>query len=561
MDSQDQTTASLSAVIRRINGATPESRDRSPGTPQRTNSKSPITRSREDDDVLPALTRAVSAASRQELEETVIRLVLANRRPSGRVRSPTTASPRGKSSQVSFVEGAGGLSSKSRAEAVVPDEGISTLLDFPHERMSPPSVAIDTADQDAGMRRGSSRTQPNYVNVNGESLAQPLSRAYTFMSSVAETTGVYSINGSLTEQVVAAIRIVVDQRDQSGGPAVNWVLRVDYATSAVLRSQITPSGARTHVWTCSLQSRGLSFNGPRAAGMTVLPAAADSITSDNLSCVAFDEDMDPPRPAVAHFVPRSWVSLSTKQEAVAMIKVSGCPNLATSECAVDLRQLDAVALVTATRDEEIAGWIDGLGRCSTVLESAVVVRLARQLATALTYLHQIHVIHGDVRPENILMPRGMCLSLENDVSVSRLIFAGWQDPICRGNSRVAADSEKNAAAIYFIAPEVLKGRAPTPAADGWSLGVTLYTLLFGVVPFVGNTPAEVIHSITEDPLRFPPEALSGKLRRWRGVLSALLDRNVEDRLCPADLLGPALEGLDGTPSKSSYGQTGSLLAP
>jgi calcium-dependent protein kinase len=82
--------------------------------------------------------------------------------------------------------------------------------------------------------------------------------------------------------------------------------------------------------------------------------------------------------------------------------------------------------------------------------------------------------------------------------------------------------------VFYIAPEVLAGQY-TAKCDVWSLGVVIYILLCGYVPFGGVTDSEIFESIRLSPLEFfsPSwDAISGSAK---DLISNMLNRDVEQR--------------------------------
>ena len=80
-------------------------------------------------------------------------------------------------------------------------------------------------------------------------------------------------------------------------------------------------------------------------------------------------------------------------------------------------------------------------------------------------------------------------------------------------------------AIAYSAPELLLGGPPSPAADMWAIGVVIFAMVFGRLPFVGATRIELQRCICEEEPDFPPAAdCTVAQRRWRPLLTALLDK-------------------------------------
>ncbi|HEX5830603.1 MAG TPA: serine/threonine-protein kinase [Gemmatimonadaceae bacterium] len=128
------------------------------------------------------------------------------------------------------------------------------------------------------------------------------------------------------------------------------------------------------------------------------------------------------------------------------------------------------------------------------LPLAAVVSIARQLCRALTVAHEQGVVHGDVKPANLLLGRGGVLKV-TDFGVARLAPRPspppprWHVPDGRGGTR--GDARLAGAVVgtpEYMAPEQLLGAPPDPRADVYAAGVVLHECLTGVTPFQADTP-------------------------------------------------------------------------
>ncbi|WP_345072537.1 serine/threonine-protein kinase [Phytohabitans flavus] len=123
------------------------------------------------------------------------------------------------------------------------------------------------------------------------------------------------------------------------------------------------------------------------------------------------------------------------------------------------------------------------------LAPAAAVDIVAQVAGALAYLHRQGVVHGDVKPANLLFSAGEGLVRLADFGTARRIAAAVavDDP---------AGAEGEAAVVQatpeYVAPEVVAGELPTPAADVYALGIVLFELLCGRSPYRGGSLFDVL---------------------------------------------------------------------
>ena len=161
-----------------------------------------------------------------------------------------------------------------------------------------------------------------------------------------------------------------------------------------------------------------------------------------------------------------------------------------------------------------------------------VTSILRQLGDALTYAHKRGVIHCDIKPSNIM--------LSKDGHVTILDFGMAQ-------TRKAGRNLKNTGATpAYMSPDQALGRSLDPRTDVYSLGVVLYELLSGQVPFVRIEPVAAAFAHVNEPprpIKDLPDAVS------QVVLKAL-EKSPEKRFQSAAELADAFEKAAGQEAQS-----------
>ena len=141
-----------------------------------------------------------------------------------------------------------------------------------------------------------------------------------------------------------------------------------------------------------------------------------------------------------------------------------------------------------------------------------------QVCTALDYAHSKGVIHRDMKPSNVLIDSlGNCLL--SDFGISRMV---------EGASHLTASGAFLGTPTY-ASPEQAKGEKLDGRSDIYSLGIVLYELLTGQLPFQGDHEAAVLHAIiTEEPL--PVARFNNKVSaKLQDVVDKALAKEKEER--------------------------------
>jgi eukaryotic-like serine/threonine-protein kinase len=119
-----------------------------------------------------------------------------------------------------------------------------------------------------------------------------------------------------------------------------------------------------------------------------------------------------------------------------------------------------------------------------------VVSILGQIANGLAHAHAAGVVHRDLKPANIMLgPDGLV----------RILDFGLALPASSEgltSSRMTAEGQ-TLGTVPYMAPEQVRGETADPAADVWALGVTLYEMLTGRLPFDGGTVFATMHGILE----------------------------------------------------------------
>lgn len=151
------------------------------------------------------------------------------------------------------------------------------------------------------------------------------------------------------------------------------------------------------------------------------------------------------------------------------------------------------------------------------------VRIAEQIARGLHAAHRAGLIHRDIKPQNIIVnDDGQVRITDFGVAKSRLSTAMTETGVTLGT-------------VDYIAPEQAQGRAATPQSDIYALGVVLYEMLTGRLPFTGDNPVAVAMKHISEPA--PPP------RRYNPQIPAALEAIILRALAkdPAQRQQSALE--------------------
>jgi serine/threonine protein kinase len=110
------------------------------------------------------------------------------------------------------------------------------------------------------------------------------------------------------------------------------------------------------------------------------------------------------------------------------------------------------------------------------------------------YCHIRGIVHRDLKLENVLFKQTGDLTIKVvDFGIAGVCDATKKDKVDAGS-------------IAYMPPESFKSNSETsPAIDVWAIGVMQYAMLFGRLPFWGDTEEETINKIQNAPLKFDPE--------------------------------------------------------
>ena len=146
----------------------------------------------------------------------------------------------------------------------------------------------------------------------------------------------------------------------------------------------------------------------------------------------------------------------------------------------------------------------------------------RQMVSGIAYLHENSVIHGDMKPENVLLAGDATVKIA-DFGQSQFM-SGGEDTLRRTLGTPA-----------FLAPEICAGEDYRGRpADVWALGVSLYGFIYGELPFKGESLMELYEDIAEATVPFPSNvSVSMELQ---DLLLRILHKDPEARITAAEML-------------------------
>ncbi|MFN8355048.1 MAG: serine/threonine-protein kinase [Spirosomataceae bacterium] len=178
--------------------------------------------------------------------------------------------------------------------------------------------------------------------------------------------------------------------------------------------------------------------------------------------------------------------------------------------------------------------LEGVMHQYGALPPAVAAPIVRQALEGLAHAHRKGVLHRDIKPANLMLtPDGVVKIM--DFGIAKI--AGGQK-MTQVNRVVGT--------LEYLSPEQLQGQDPSPQSDLYAMGVLLYELLTGKVPFQASTDYDLMKSIVQDkpaPIRKLDSTLPKSLE---AAVAKALEKKPSNRYPDAHSFSEALAAVSST---------------
>jgi len=169
------------------------------------------------------------------------------------------------------------------------------------------------------------------------------------------------------------------------------------------------------------------------------------------------------------------------------------------------------------------------------LQQKEIVDFSCQILSALAHIHEKGIVHCDLKPHNIIILRNGKLKLI-DFGISRT--AGKMPEL---------PPDKAVGTVYYVSPEQAEGKVLDHRSDLYSLGIMIYEMAAGVLPFTHNNPDRVAEMQASAPPRRPRSINSGVSKGLEQIILKALAKKPYMRFADADEMREYLEILRKNP--------------
>ncbi|PID38265.1 MAG: hypothetical protein CSB49_06455 [Proteobacteria bacterium] len=182
--------------------------------------------------------------------------------------------------------------------------------------------------------------------------------------------------------------------------------------------------------------------------------------------------------------------------------------------------------------------LDDLARREGVLPPVRALHIVRQIASALCEAHGHDIIHRDLKPANILLTHK-----RTSPDVVKVVDFGIAKILCDEDETQLTQTGAIFGTPYYLSPEQAAGADLDPRCDIYSLGVILFRLLTGRIPFESTSGMEVLIQHLKQPPPRPRDLVSSIPPAIERLVLRALEKDRDERWSSADELLRALEAV------------------
>nr|CEL65187.1 TPA: Protein kinase domain containing protein, related [Neospora caninum Liverpool] len=184
---------------------------------------------------------------------------------------------------------------------------------------------------------------------------------------------------------------------------------------------------------------------------------------------------------------------------------------------------------------DIAARIKEQKKTGQRFDENLIKRWIAQASLGLNYLHSMHILHRDLKPQNLFLTANDDLQI-GDFGIAKMLGSP------------AACAQTTIGTPYYLSPEICKGQSYSLPSDIWSLGCILYELASLTVPFHANDLKGLVDAISKLPVPAMPSVYSDDLRQ---LCNDMLNRDPSKRPTAAQIIRipPIKEEIDKIKAK------------
>lgn len=202
-----------------------------------------------------------------------------------------------------------------------------------------------------------------------------------------------------------------------------------------------------------------------------------------------------------------------------------------SQAAAGLESPNIISIYDVGREGNIhfivMEYIDGMSLSDVIkveapMDYKAAIAITKQIASALSVAHSHNIIHRDIKPHNIMMKSDGTAKL-GDFGIAKAV-----------SDSTLTETSKIIGSVHYFSPEQARGSYVDERSDIYSLGIILYEMLTGKVPFDGDNPVQVALMHINDEIVPPSRIVPGIPPQLEKIVMKATDKFQTNRYASAD---------------------------